>query len=185
MDPLGAAMDSMHGGQVTSKDVTGRSLNAGGGFIFSEGFICPECHTCFKTKDELEFHYNSREHLKVAQQYFQLLGASASECDTIPGRQCMASCFFILRQFDDVLVYLSSIEAYFPSDPTFLYNFAIAKAAAGDFLVTTNTEQDVLEILLPPSVGRGADVADEAAGPTAAPGARMPSVSSQRPQTSS
>jgi intraflagellar transport protein 56 len=41
---------------------------------------------------------DSREHLKVAQQYFQLLGASASECDTVPGRQCMASCFFILRQ---------------------------------------------------------------------------------------
>ena len=47
---------------------------------------------------------DSREHLKVAQQYFQLLGASASECDTIPGRQCMASCFFVLRQFDDVLI---------------------------------------------------------------------------------
>ena len=76
---------------------------------------------------------DSREHLKVAQQYFQLLGASASECDTIPGRQCMASCFFILRQFDDVLIYLSSIEAYFPSDPTFQYNYAIARAAAGKY----------------------------------------------------
>lgn len=76
---------------------------------------------------------DSREHLKVAQQYFQLLGASASECDTIPGRQCMSSCFFILRQFDDVLIYLSSIEAYFPSDPTFLYNYAIARAAAGKY----------------------------------------------------
>ena len=74
---------------------------------------------------------DSREHLKMAQQYFQLLGASASECDTIPGRQCMASCFFILRQFDDVLVYLSSIEAYFPNDLSFLYNYAIARAAAG------------------------------------------------------
>lgn len=41
----------------------------------------------------------SREHLKLAQQFFQLVGASASECDTIPGRQCMASCFFLLKQF--------------------------------------------------------------------------------------
>jgi intraflagellar transport protein 56 len=30
---------------------------------------------------------DSREHLKLAQQFFQLVGASASECDTIPGRQ--------------------------------------------------------------------------------------------------
>ena len=28
----------------------------------------------------------SREHLKIAQQYFQLVGGAASECDTIPGR---------------------------------------------------------------------------------------------------
>jgi intraflagellar transport protein 56 len=26
-----------------------------------------------------------------------MVGASPSECDTIPGRQCMASCFFILK----------------------------------------------------------------------------------------
>ena len=35
----------------------------------------------------------SREHLKMAQQYFQLVGASASESDTIPGRQCMVRFF--------------------------------------------------------------------------------------------
>eukprot|EP00741_Cyanophora_paradoxa_P016143 tig00000042_g15583.t1 len=42
---------------------------------------------------------DSREHIKMAQQYFQLVGASASECDTIPGRQCMASCFFLLKHY--------------------------------------------------------------------------------------
>jgi intraflagellar transport protein 56 len=52
----------------------------------------------------------SREHLRVSQQFFNLVGASASECDTIPGRQCMASCFFLRRQFEDVQVYLSSIK---------------------------------------------------------------------------
>uniref|UniRef100_A0A8C5S9I0 Intraflagellar transport protein 56 n=1 Tax=Laticauda laticaudata TaxID=8630 RepID=A0A8C5S9I0_LATLA len=52
----------------------------------------------------------SRDHLKIAQQFFQLVGGSASECDTIPGRQCMASCFFLLRQFDDVLIYLNSVK---------------------------------------------------------------------------
>lgn len=51
--------------------------------------------------------------LKLAQQYFQLVGASASHCDTIPGRQCMAMCFFLLKQFDDVLIYLKSIKVCF------------------------------------------------------------------------
>ena len=69
----------------------------------------------------------SREHLKIAQQYFQLVffqiarlysivhiqvGGSASECDTIPGRQCMAACFFLLKQFDDVLLYLNRLAAH-------------------------------------------------------------------------
>ena len=60
-----------------------------------------------------------QEHLKTAQQYFQMVGASASECDTIPGRQCMASCFFLLKQFDDVMVFLTSIRSYFPNDDDF------------------------------------------------------------------
>ncbi|CAG0905194.1 unnamed protein product, partial [Darwinula stevensoni] len=75
----------------------------------------------------------SREHLKTAQQYFQLVGGSASECDTIPGRQCMASCFFLLRQFEDVLLYLSSIKSYFYNDDVFNYNYAQAKAATGNY----------------------------------------------------
>ncbi|XP_039256430.2 intraflagellar transport protein 56-like isoform X1 [Styela clava] len=75
----------------------------------------------------------SREHLKIAQQYFQLVGGSASECDTIPGRQCMASCFFLLKQFDDVLIYLNSVKSYFYSDDCFNFNYAQAKAASGNY----------------------------------------------------
>ena len=55
-----------------------------------------------------------------------MVGASPSECDTIPGRQCMASCFFILKQFDDVLVYLKSIRPYFQNEDDFNWNFGIA-----------------------------------------------------------
>ncbi|XP_019631332.1 PREDICTED: intraflagellar transport protein 56-like isoform X2 [Branchiostoma belcheri] len=75
----------------------------------------------------------SREHLKIAQQYFQLVGGSASECDTIPGRQCMASCFFLLKQFEDVLIYFNSIKSYFYNDDTFNFNYTQAKAAVGNF----------------------------------------------------
>lgn len=76
---------------------------------------------------------DSREHLKRAQQYFQSVGTSASECDTIPGRQCMASCFFILKQFDDVLIYLKSIKSFFKNDDDFLWNYGIALAASGNY----------------------------------------------------
>ncbi|XP_046658630.1 intraflagellar transport protein 56 isoform X2 [Homalodisca vitripennis] len=75
----------------------------------------------------------SREHIKVAQQFFQLVGSSASECDTIPGRQCMASSFFLQRQFDDVMLYLSSIKSYYCNDDSFNFNYAQAKAALGHF----------------------------------------------------
>ncbi|KAK6169105.1 hypothetical protein SNE40_020221 [Patella caerulea] len=75
----------------------------------------------------------SREHLKIAQQYFQLVGGSASECDTIPGRQCMASCFFLLKQFEDVLIYFNSVKSYFYNDDAFNFDYAQAKAAVGNF----------------------------------------------------
>ncbi|KAM4634358.1 intraflagellar transport protein 56-like [Polymixia lowei] len=75
----------------------------------------------------------SRDHLKTAQQLFQLVGGSASECDTIPGRQCLASYFFLLQQFKDVLLYLNSIKSYFFNDDTFNFNYAQAKAAVGNY----------------------------------------------------
>ena len=45
------------------------------------------------------------------------LNIDVVECcitDTIPGRQCMASCFFLLKQFEDVLIYLNSIRVIMP-----------------------------------------------------------------------
>jgi intraflagellar transport protein 56 len=75
----------------------------------------------------------SRDHLRMAQQFFQLVGASASECDTIPGRQCMASCFFLLRQFEDVNIYLSSIKSYMYNDDDFNWNYGTSLAAVGNY----------------------------------------------------
>lgn len=45
----------------------------------------------------------------------------------------MASCFFLLREFDDVLLYLSSIKSYFYNDETFNWNYALAKGAVSHF----------------------------------------------------
>ena len=86
-------------------------------------------------------HKGSREHLKIAQQFFQLVGASASECDTIPGRQCMASCFFLLRQFEDVNIYLNSIKAYLYNDDAFNWNYGISLAATGQWKEAEETLQ--------------------------------------------
>jgi len=75
---------------------------------------------------------NDKEFLRQAQQYFQVVGASSTECDTIPGRQAMASCFFLLKQFNDVLIYLNSIKMYFKDNDDFNYNnYGQAKAAIG------------------------------------------------------
>jgi len=84
---------------------------------------------------------DSREHLKMAQQYFQLVGSSASECDTIPGRQCMASCFFLLRQFEDVMIYLKSVESYQRNSDEFNFNYGMTKAALGQY---KEAEEDLL-----------------------------------------
>jgi intraflagellar transport protein 56 len=45
----------------------------------------------------------------------------------------MASCFFLLKQFDDVLIYLNSIKSFYENDDDFNWNFAITCAATGDY----------------------------------------------------
>jgi len=76
----------------------------------------------------------NKEFVRQAQQYFQVVGASSTECDTIPGRQAMASCFFLLKQFNDVLIYLNSIKMYFKDNDDFNYNYGQAKAAIGKWV---------------------------------------------------
>jgi intraflagellar transport protein 56 len=75
----------------------------------------------------------SREHLKISQSNFHLVGNSPSECDTIPGRQCMASHFFLRRMFEDAQIYLSSIKNYLHNDDDFNWNYGITLAAVGNY----------------------------------------------------
>lgn len=85
----------------------------------------------------------SQEHLKTCRDYFHFVGTAQSECDTIPGRQCMASFFFLMHDYTNVLVYLRSIKAYFPKDDTFLYLYGIACAGAGNF---AEAEESLLSV---------------------------------------
>ncbi|RVE48083.1 hypothetical protein evm_007270 [Chilo suppressalis] len=83
------------------------------------------------------------EQMKMAQQSFQLVGSSASECDTIPGRQCMASSYFLAGHHEEVLVYLNSIKSFFVNDDTFNFNYAQAKVATGFY---REAEESLLSI---------------------------------------
>ncbi|XP_026725211.1 intraflagellar transport protein 56 isoform X2 [Trichoplusia ni] len=83
------------------------------------------------------------EQMKLAQQSFHLVGSSASECDTIPGRQCMASSYFLAGHYEEVLVYLNSIKSFFVNDDTFNFNYAQAKVATGFY---REAEESLLSI---------------------------------------
>ncbi|CCD65895.1 Intraflagellar transport protein 56 homolog [Caenorhabditis elegans] len=69
---------------------------------------------------------NSREHLKIAENFFQMVGESGLVQDTIAGRQSSAAYLFLSFKFDDVITYLKSIEAYFTNNDDFLLNLAQA-----------------------------------------------------------
>jgi len=70
---------------------------------------------------EIGQNEGSRAALDSAKTYFQVVGTSPNETDTIPGRQAMASCLFLLKQFEDVKVYLSSIRSYMGKSSKLLY----------------------------------------------------------------
>ncbi|XP_046644633.1 intraflagellar transport protein 56-like isoform X1 [Daphnia pulicaria] len=76
---------------------------------------------------------NNKEYLDTAIQYLHLVGGSSSECDTIPGRQCVASAFFLQRQYEDVLLYFNSIKSYLSNDDTFKFNLAQVQTILGHY----------------------------------------------------
>ena len=54
-----------------------------------------------QSENTIEFNDN----LRKAETFFQSIGASTSECDTIEGRQCMATCFRLGEMFNDELIF--------------------------------------------------------------------------------
>lgn len=71
--------------------------------------------------------------LSEALAYFEFVGESPTEKDTIPGRQCMASLLILKRQYSDAIVYLRSIETYLANDDDFNWNYGMSLAAIEDY----------------------------------------------------
>ena len=92
----------------------------------SELLVAGSVHAALASKDDQEA---SRQHGKQAARLLQTLGSAASECDTVPGRQCMASAFFLQRRFNDVCLYLGSVRSYCSDDAAFHANDGQARAA--------------------------------------------------------
>ncbi|ERE86767.1 tetratricopeptide repeat protein 26 [Cricetulus griseus] len=126
----------LYNGKAAEAELKSLMDNASSPFEFAKELIrhnlVNDVQEAYNLIKDLEPTTPQRDHMKIAQQFFQLVGGSASECDTIPGRQCMASCFFLLKQFDDVLIYLNSFKSYFYNDDIFNFNYAQAKAATGN-----------------------------------------------------
>nr|CAG4647833.1 EOG090X04LA [Moina brachiata] len=89
---------------------------------------------------------NNKEYLDTAIQYLHLVGGSASECDTIPGRQSVASAFFLQRQYEDVLLYLNSVKSYLSNNDTFRFNLAQVQTVLGHY---KEAEEELLSIQSP------------------------------------
>uniref|UniRef100_A0A0N4ZA36 Delta-like protein n=1 Tax=Parastrongyloides trichosuri TaxID=131310 RepID=A0A0N4ZA36_PARTI len=79
------------------------------------------------------YENKSTEHIKEAIELFKLVGESQTECDTISGRQCMASSKFLQQNFEEVLLYLNSIKSFFVEDNIFNFNFGQALMGNNEF----------------------------------------------------
>uniref|UniRef100_A0A915M9R1 Intraflagellar transport protein 56 n=1 Tax=Meloidogyne javanica TaxID=6303 RepID=A0A915M9R1_MELJA len=77
---------------------------------------------------------NSQDLLNAAAGFFRFVGESPAECDTIIGRQSMASAHFLRKQFDEVLVYLDSIRTFFSNDEIFNFNYGQTQLMLDNFV---------------------------------------------------
>ncbi|OQR90307.1 hypothetical protein ACHHYP_05634 [Achlya hypogyna] len=71
------------------------------------------------------------EHLFLAEKFFETVGAAPTECDTIRGRQCMASYYILRKEFETAVTYLKSISMYHVKNDAFNWNYGMALAAMG------------------------------------------------------
>ncbi|KAL7519226.1 hypothetical protein ACHAWX_004012, partial [Stephanocyclus meneghinianus] len=74
-----------------------------------DGFdgTCPQSHVVLGILNTMIGQVKrSEEYLKQAQSHFQSVGNSPSERDTILGRQCMVSSLFLLKEYEDAVIYL-------------------------------------------------------------------------------
>lgn len=82
---------------------------------------------------ELGQRSGSKEDLQTSQHYFQRVGLSPEDKDTISGRQCAASLYILYRDFYNANIYLESIKSFMYNDDTFNWNYGIAQAAEGNY----------------------------------------------------
>lgn len=78
-------------------------------------------------------HYNSAQPLLDAKDYFQFVGVSPIDRDTILGRQAMASVMMLTQKYKESLVYFDSIKSYMESNDAFNFNYAQVLVKMGDF----------------------------------------------------
>ncbi|GAB4821295.1 hypothetical protein N2152v2_008341 [Parachlorella kessleri] len=68
-----------------------------------------------------------------AQRCLDAVGASETECDTVPGRQCAASSLLLRGEFDEALPFLESIAEFCSGEDAYNWNLGMARAAVGQY----------------------------------------------------
>ena len=155
-----AGLAHMAVGQVAAAAAQVKAAASGGG---------PESHSPAAVSAAAEVQsipgvLPSRDHLRLAQRYLHALGSSQSDCDTIAGRQAMATCLLLLGQFEDANVYLSSIGPYLmarkgEAAAQYLANSALCLAAAGDYAAAVDAFSQLMSAL--PSAAALSQLSDQ------------------------